>query len=355
MTQRGKTTWLRLALSPLAWPFVLLYAFVVRLKNAAFDFHLLKSRQLRWPVVSVGNISVGGSGKTPMVMLLTRLLEENGWFVNVLSRGYGRNQHGAMRVTAQQHWRVAGDEPALMTRRGIQVYVGANRHEAGALAEQDTTAVDHGAAPRIHLLDDGFQHRELARSVDIVLLRREYLEDEMLPLGRLREPLAALERADICVLRTEDADLAQRVLSLMRQADSARVWIVERKVVLPSLHEPPTAFAFCGVGDPEGFFDSLRGAHVDLLGTMAFRDHHIYAHKDIERIATRAHRFGAHCLITTEKDCIRLDAPLRSALEAKFSLIVAELQLALIDPDRCIETLKSLISERLQTAANGMR
>lgn len=357
MTQLRGVRYLRLALSPLAWPFVLLYAFVVRLKNAAFDFHLIRPRRLNWPVVSIGNLSVGGSGKTPMVMLLTRLLEEQGWSADVLSRGYGRKQQNATQAAAIGDWRIAGDEPTLMARRGLKVFVGTKRYDAGLLAEQQSPAAVNRAPTHVHFLDDGFQHRQLARVVNIVLLQRMDLEDEMLPLGRLREPLAALERADICVLRNEEADLVPRVLSLMRQTDPARVWLVDRKTVLPAISEtaPPTAFAFCGIGNPAEFFECLRAAHVDLRGIMAFRDHHIYVDKDINRIAVHARASGARCLVTTEKDSVRLDPLLSSALETLFPLIIADLQLALIDQDRCIDTLKHLISQRFQITPTGMR
>jgi tetraacyldisaccharide 4'-kinase len=360
MSQGRESRWLRLALSPLAWPFVLLYAFLVRLKNAAYDFHILKSGRLHSPVISVGNLSVGGSGKTPMAMLLAHLLEERGYSVDVLSRGYGRKERKAMRAMGDENWRASGDEPTLMARGGLSVFVGADRYAAGLLAEQEApAAATPGAPPQVHILDDGFQHRKLARNVDIVLLRRADLEDEMLPLGRLREPLSALERADICMLRTEDADLVPRVLALMRKTDPAHVWIVERRTIFPALpaqsNPNPSALAFCGIGDAKGFFDSLRGAQLDLRGAIAYRDHHAYSQKDIERIIAEARSVGARCLITTEKDSIRLDISLRSALEVQFPLVVADLHLSLTDQDQCMDALKSLIFERSRIAANGMR
>ncbi|MGC1781325.1 MAG: tetraacyldisaccharide 4'-kinase [Acidobacteriaceae bacterium] len=359
MTLRGNSL-LRLAVSPFVWPLVLLYAAGVRLKNAAHDLGISRARRLAWPVISVGNLSVGGTGKTPMVLLLARLLQERGWFVDVLSRGYGRASNRVAHVSPDGDWRQFGDEPYLMAQQGISVLVGAERFEAGALAEDDGVKdTCHPITRRLHILDDGFQHRRLARSLDIVLLRRRDLEDEMLPLGRLREPLSALERADICVLRAEDADLTARVLRLMRQSDPARVWIVERRTILPAsamLPRPiPSAFAFCAIGDPSGFFHGLLQAGATIQTEITFRDHHVYTQGDIERLKIAARDSRAKCFVTTEKDAVRLSSRLRSQLEQEIPVIVAGLELSLRDEARCMATLESLIAQCLQISGRNVR
>lgn len=332
--------------SPLLWPFVLLYALGVRLKTAAYDFRLLKARHLSWPVISVGNLSMGGTGKTPVVLLLAKLLEARGWGVDVLSRGYGRSSQHVVRVDPQGEAEQFGDEPLLMVRHGACVYVGADRYQAGLLAERETRIeIDPASRYRLHLLDDGFQHRKLARMVDIVLLQRADLEDDMLPAGRLREPLCALERADICVLRAEDANLKERVLRLMRQTDLERVWIVERQTILPALAHPiRKALAFCAIGDPYGFFNGLQQAGIDIKKKIAFRDHHVYTHKDIARLKEAALHSGAQCLVTTEKDSVRLTGNLRAELEKDLPLIVAGLAVSLHEEVRSMDTLESLLA-----------
>ncbi len=340
--------------SPLAWPFVLLYAMAVRLKNAAYDVRLSKPQRLSWPVLSVGNLSVGGTGKTPMVLLLSNLLEARGWTVDVLSRGYGRrSQHVAQvdpHTTTESAAEEYGDEPLLMARRGISVYVGADRRQAGLLAEKDIGAELDPAKPRkLHILDDGFQHRKLARAVDIVLLRRADLDDDMLPLGRLREPLGVLARADICVLRAEDADLRDRVVLLMRQTDPARIWLVERRTTLPmtsqsSLQPITDALVFCAIGDSREFFKGLRQAGIQLVAEIAFRDHHVYTHKDVNRLKAAAQDTGAKSFVTTEKDSMRLANDLRAELEKELPLIVAGLEINLRDEARSMATLESLMS-----------
>ena len=177
-------------------PFALLYSSLVRARNARLD--RTSPAQLKWPVVSVGNLSVGGTGKTPLVICLAELLGREGFAVDVLSRGYGRSHRMVERVDTEGSAGRFGDEPLLIARQaGVPVYVGASRYEAGRLAELELG----GAGPRVHLLDDGFQHRRLARVVDVVLLHRSDLHQRLLPAGRLREPLSSLGRADVIVLR----------------------------------------------------------------------------------------------------------------------------------------------------------
>lgn len=345
MKTTGTRSLLRIALAPVAWPAVLLYAMGVRLKDAAYQLRLARPRQLSWPVISIGNLSVGGTGKTPLTLLLARLLQARGWSVDVLSRGYHRQSDQIARVHVQEDWQKFGDEPFLLARQGLAVYVGADRYQAGLLAESEGARGERNRP--IHILDDGFQHRQLTRSVEIVLLRRHDLQDEMLPLGRLRDPLAALERADICVLRAEDADLVPRVLDLMCRKDPARIWIVERRTVVSAESGSPapanSALAFCAIGDPAGFFAGLRDAAVDFKAEIAFRDHHVYTLPDIERLKTATRSSGAKCLITTEKDSVRISELLRLEITREFPLLVAELKLSLQNESICMATLESLL------------
>lgn len=334
-------------------PFTLLYAAGVRFKNAAYDHRLIQPARLAWPVISVGNLSVGGAGKTSMVLLLARLMTERGWAVDVLSRGYGRSSKHVVRVNPQGGPAEFGDEPLLMARHGLPVYVGAERYQAGVLAEQDASHV-LGERPRVHLLDDALQHRRLARSLDIVLLQRADLNDDMLPVGRLREPLSSLVRADICVLRAEDADLTDRVLQLMRTKDSTRVWHIKRRTVLPE-KLPSRAFAFCGLGEPQGFFGGLRDAGMDLRGTIAFRDHQVFSKDDVERIQAAARACGAESYVTTEKDEVRLDSALRATLQAQLPLAIAGLEVSLRDESASMTRLEQLLGNGFQLSRGGVR
>ena len=183
-------------------PLSFLYGTATAIRNHFYDSATFKSRKLSRPVISVGNISVGGSGKTPFVILLGELLKQRGITFDVLSRGYGRETHGVLAVDPAGAARDFGDEPLLIARRlGCPVVVGESRYKAGMFAERNYDSA-------MHILDDGFQHRSLARDFDIVLLAAQDLRDQLLPAGRLREPVSSLRRADAFVL-TEEIDPAQ--------------------------------------------------------------------------------------------------------------------------------------------------
>lgn len=324
--------------SKLLSPLVPLYRAAIAIKNAAYDRSWMEAKRLTWPVVSVGNLSVGGSGKTPLVIRLAQLLSANHIPVDVLSRGYGRRSTEMMRVDpsggadksgAAENF---GDEPLLIARKaGVPVYVGASRYAAGLLAEREV------AGPGIHLLDDGFQHRKLARSMDIVVLHRSDFQQRLLPTGRLREPVSSLHRASAVVLRTEDADLETRLRDAGVQAP---VWIQRRSLVV----EPcGPAIAFSGIGRPEEFTNTLRAAGVEILAARAFRDHHRYTDADIDWIVQLARSVNAEVCITTEKDAVRLDAGQRAKLAAALSLQVARLEISLVDETAIVERMTQLL------------
>ena len=227
----------------------------VRLRNALYDRELMRVRQLQAPVVSIGNLSAGGSGKTPCVLLLGELLQARGLEIDVLSRGYGRSSRGVALVNGAGTAREFGDEPLLIARRlGVPVIVGEDRYQAGCFAEDKFGL-------RLHLLDDGFQHRQLARDFDIVLVTPEDSEDRLLPAGRLREPPSALRRADAVVL-VPGASPAGLPLA------GKLIWRVERSIRLPQV--PARPVAFCGIARPQRFFLQLREAGIELAAEARF-------------------------------------------------------------------------------------
>ena len=271
-----------------------IYASVTGARNSLYDTHFLKARKLSWPVISVGNISTGGSGKTPFVIMLGELLAEKQYWFDVLSRGYRRKTRGALSVKTNGSPEEYGDEPLLIARRlGCPVIVGEDRYAAGQYAEQAYGAQANAA----HLLDDGFQHRGLHRDFDIVLVNREDLEDTLLPVGRLREPLSALRRADAVVV---DPEFPIHELP----EGNFQVWRVERKIEVPSLNNP--VIAFCGIARPQRFFSELRKSGLDVREEIAFRDHYRYSIKDVDRLASLQKRIKESSLVTTEKDSINL-------------------------------------------------
>lgn len=278
---------------------------VYRLALAVRELRLRRgwepTRNLRFPVVSIGNLSTGGSGKTPLAITLARLLSSKGFHVDVLSRGYGRKNSSPARVRSEGLAKDFGDEPILIARNtGVPVYVARERYNAGLLAESDASVA--GFENRcVHLLDDGFQHRQLARDVDVLLLNRADWDDHLLPSGNLRESLLAFHRATVLGIPAEEKDLAQE---LKNWGWKGPIWYLHRRMEVPSVDGPVAAF--CGIARPEQFFTGLKAAGVSIAAQIAFPDHHSYAISDVERLVAAARTAGAVALITTEKDFVRL-------------------------------------------------
>jgi tetraacyldisaccharide 4'-kinase len=319
-------------MTPLLAPFTLVYASLVRARNARFD--RMGAQRLRWPVVSIGSLSVGGAGKTPLVICLARLLERDGFRPDVLSRGYGRSNKGVRRVDSAGDAERFGDEPLLIARAaGVPVYVGARRYEAGLLAEAEI------AGEGVHLLDDGFQHRQLARNVDIVVVHRSDLRERLLPAGRLREPLSSLERAGVIVLRQEDAELESTLRAYVGK--ECRFWRMQRSLSLwsPAKH----ALAFCAIARPAEFFAALAATGVEVVERMSFRDHHRYTAADIDRLAELGRRHGCDAFVTTAKDEVKLDAAMRLRLNAVAPLRIASLEVAMKDEEAVCSELAALL------------
>ncbi len=313
-------------------PFSALYGAAVRARNELYDRRALTLSRLQGPVVSIGNLTVGGSGKTPFLILLGELLKQHGILFDVLSRGYRRKTKGAMLVDPLGSAADFGDEPLLIARKlEMPVIVGEDRYAAGRLGEE-------WFGPRLHLLDDGFQHRRLAREFDIVLATSGDVHDSLLPVGRLREPLSSLRRADAIVLTN---DMAVDGLRL----GSQHVWRVTRDVVSPQTQE--SCLVFCGIARPENFITQLRAAGVALAGTRSFRDHHRYSADDIRQLVRLRKQHGATAFVTTEKDAINLDGH----LDALQPVHVVPVRMQLLNAPAVLETILSTIRERKRRSA----
>lgn len=313
-------------------PLVPLYAAAVGVKNLAWDRGWRTPRQLQGTVVSVGNLSVGGSGKTPLVIRLAELLKERGIAVDVLSRGYGRQSSAVERVQAAGSADQFGDEPLLIARAaGIPVYVGANRYAAGALAESQS------AAPALHLLDDGFQHRQLARDVDIVVLHRSDFGTWLLPGGRLREGFASLHRAQILTLRAEDQDIEPE---LRRRGHRQSIWWMERRIEIAG---PKRVVAFCAIARPEELFSALREKGIALAAARAWRDHHRFTNSDVAELIELRRQHETEAFVTTEKDLVRLLPEQRRMLESAAAVDAARLVVHLRDERAAVDQLLALL------------
>ncbi len=267
---------------------------VLRRRNKLYESGKFKVRQLQGPVVSIGNIAAGGSGKTPFLIALGKLLKQRGVAFDVLSRGYGRSTKGVMLVDAAGSPRDFGDEPLLIARKlRVPVIVGEDRYLAGEFAEQKF-------GPQLHLLDDGFQHRRLARDFNIVLIT---------PTDAARFSAACRETAratDCAVPRGRDrADQSDTRPTACLSTDQ-KVWRVWRDIIAPEVRE--RCVAFCGIARPGNFFAQLRAAGIPLAVPKASPITTPTRESDVRDLLTLRQKSGAMAFLTTEKDAINLGA-----------------------------------------------
>ena len=327
-------------------PLIPLYAAGSALRWASLNAGLASPHRLGWPVVSVGNLSTGGAGKTPFTIALARLLLSRGHPVDVLSRGYGRRSRAVERVDPNGNALDFGDEPLLIAREtGVPVYVGAERRRAGKLAESEAIL---GNPARIHLLDDGFQHRQLARQIDIVLVNSADLDDSLLPAGNLREGVAALRRAHAFAVAVDDDAAAE---TLRRRGFRQPVWRYRRQMTAPSL--PPSlagkpVVAFCGIARPEQFFSGLANLGVPIAARRSFPDHHLYRPVDLNGLRQLAASSGAAALITTAKDLCRLGA---LATVDGIPMLTAGLQAIPEDEEGLASWLEGSLQQKMNSAS----
>jgi tetraacyldisaccharide 4'-kinase len=262
-------------------------------------------------VISVGNLAVGGRGKTPTVASLARWLCDAGESPSILTRGYARTrpEEGVVVVSGPDGLRAdlarAGDEPLMLARQlpGLPVLVSSDRYLAGRIAERHFGVT-------VHLLDDGFQHLQLDRDIDLVIVNAEDLEPgaRTLPSGRLREPGDVLIAADAVlaggpeVRLPPDVDLP--VFTLRRSLGHPVIAGPTSPSDTPTANVP--ALAVAGIADPAQFLDDLRATGWAVLQALVFRDHHAFSSRDVERIWREAAKAGAGIVVTTEKDFVRL-------------------------------------------------
>ena len=313
------------------------YGQLAQARRAWFTRRPHVRRRLPVPVVSVGNLSVGGSGKTPAVATLAKLLLASGERPVILSRGYARREpvDGVLVVSdgrlVFEPVERSGDEPQLLARTlpGVPVLVCPDRYLAGMLAERRFGAT-------VLLLDDGFQHLELERDIDLLLVRPEDVHDELLPKGRLREPLTAAQAAHAIIVPGSFGEAAP-VAALLGKGP---VFTLAQEFATPRLVRPfgdavpPGAFgtsrrlvAVAGIARPERFFKTVETLGWEIAQPMVFRDHHWFTRADVDTIHDTVVTLGSGGVITTEKDAVRLTSlalphditwtyvPMRAAIE----------------------------------------
>ena len=328
-------------------PLARLYSLILRLRAGLYLSGILKTHRLPRPVVSIGNITVGGTGKTPVTAHIARFLLARGYRVAVLSRGYGGSLEGQTCVvsdgaTIMLGAAECGDEPYLLasTVPGLMVVIGTDRYAAGQLAVQQL-------APDIFLLDDGFQHLRLHRDLNILLLdfSRPFGNNLTLPAGILREPSSAIRRADLVIYTR-----APEGSGLPADTGKISACISSHTIVdlLPLGGQTPVScsgcfgrkvLAFAGIADPDSFFAGLRAKGLNLVQTINFPDHVVYNRERCDEIAEAMRTTGADLLVTTEKDGVKLKG---LSADCAARTLLARLELTIRD------------SEILQGKLNGL-
>jgi len=279
----------------------LAFRLMVGARDKLYQRGLLQTYRLEYPVISVGNLTTGGTGKTPLVILLAQRFREEGFRPVVLSRGYKRKSSGVVVVSTGSgplvSWDVAGDEPFLIAKRtsGVAVVVGADRYVAGQAAAEQNLG-------NLFILDDGFQHRRLYRNVDLVTIDPDEWAagEQLLPLGRWREPKEALTRADAAIVQsgTELPELPvpsfhiETVIDGLFRGDTP---------VSPKTLKNRSVTAFAGIAKPLRFFSALESMGISLKHRLRFPDHHSYSIREVDTLPGEIH-------ITTEKDAVRLES-----------------------------------------------
>ena len=324
-----------------------LYGKIADLRNALYDKGVLRSHSLGVKTISVGNVTAGGTGKTPLVAHIAETLLERGYKVCILTRGYGRNDPSSRVLVADgssvlADAKTAGDEPAelaLKLKGKAVIIADPDRVSSGVWAKEKFGVT-------VFILDDGFQHRKVERDLDIVCIdATDPLGNEkMLPAGSLREPLHNLARADVVVLTRANLVDDVDALSARIRTYNSRCLILRAENRIAAVQDlegflkgddtrgdgPPQptvagCMAFCGIGNPENFFAMLHDSELSIRSKKAFPDHHAFSQSDIENLEREAAKSGARVLLTTAKDAVKLGG-LR--LSMPYYVVLSELKIS---------------------------
>jgi tetraacyldisaccharide 4'-kinase len=325
-----------------------------------YRYRIFKTSRLSAKVISIGNITVGGTGKTPLVEKLARLLHDKGCRVGIVSRGYRNKGSGIIVVSDGEKLSVtpqtAGDEPFLLARhmKGMPVVASEDRVQAGQYA------IDNFKCDVI-LLDDCFQHLKLERDADLVVIdsANPWGNGKLIPAGPLRESLKSLRRADALIFTRVDQarDIEELKNQTEQYSDAPVLTSVHRSVEWISLEthnrfsldfvEHKRILGFAGIGNPESFQKTLLTFNVRIADFMTYRDHHWYTDKDLQRIARTAERQKAEAIVTTEKDSVRLPAHYKN----KIPMYYLKIELAFTEG---FEKLWAILDRILAREARGI-
>ena len=307
---------LRTLLTPFTFPLSLVYGSIIWIRNKLYDLDWVPSSAFDIPIISVGNITTGGSGKTPLVMYLADLLQKNGKNPGIVSRGYGRNSQGMVTVHNGKELITdvenSGDEPFLMASvlKTVPVVVCEDRREGISHLIKNISA-------DVIIMDDGFQHRRVRRDLDIVTISANDQNEDyrLLPWGKLREPLQNISRANTAIFtRTNNYNPPELLPSikpffkgeLLLSTQHLTLMKYDKEGYQKSLPPEDILFAFCGIGEPKSFFDSIAKLGLKSGGKRIFRDHKEYTMSVIKELSDQIKSSNCKGIITTEKDLVKL-------------------------------------------------
>ncbi|HBB95747.1 MAG TPA: tetraacyldisaccharide 4'-kinase [Blastocatellia bacterium] len=342
----------KLALTPLS----VMYGLGVRMRNALYRRGILRTLAVDAPVISVGNLTVGGTGKTPLVEWIAGRLTQGGLRVTVLTRGYGRKSSGRVVVSDGSMIRSnvdeAGDEPFLLAQNlnGRAAVICDADRVAAAL-----WAIQHLGSD-VFVLDDAFQHQRIKRDLNVLTIDATdpWGDRSLFPKGKLREPVDELSRADCVVItRAVDSSVNELRSEIESKWPGLPTFVSSIEFVglqklgemnsSPETHaigEKPVV-AFCGIGNPESFFSLVRGAGYQLKDTSAFRDHYDYKQADMDRVVNQAARKGAEAILTTAKDAVKLNS-----LSFALPCYVINIAMKIEDEERFLEYIIRAVETR---------
>ena len=339
-------------------PFGLLYGAIANLRNKLYEKKIFKSADLKVPVISVGNITVGGTGKTPLVARITEILAEQGEKVCVLTRGYKRKNEDERVVVSDGEKILAsveksGDEPLELAEKLLGkaiVIADANRAEAGNWAREKFGIT-------VFVLDDAFQHLQVKRDLDIVCVdaTNPFGNEKVLPWGILRESLRNLRRADVIVITRANLveDISELKTKILTVIPTVKIFVSKNKFgeKFREQNEKPAA-AFCALGNPENFFTQLNRENFKIVFTRTFPDHYFYTQKDVEKLEKEAKANGAETFVTTAKDAVKM-----SNLKFEIPLAVAESEIVFDDETAFQKTILEAIgkTQPQKTTKNSKR
>jgi tetraacyldisaccharide 4'-kinase len=344
---------IQLLLLPLSWP----YCLIIKIRNFLYDLEWFKVHRFPLPVVSIGNLLSGGSGKTPLTMLLIEKFSTKYKSIVVISRGYGRSSSGTLVVSDGkgkiENANTGGDEPVMIANKFLNIPVIVSEQRAAGI-ELALKQFD----PQIILLDDAFQHRSVYRDVNIVLLdiNRNPCHEKMIPAGDRREPIKSINRADVIIYtkssrKNTEADpfgfskwfSGNSYLSEYVPIRFRNVITSEYLSLKDLVHK--SAVAFSGIASPEYFEQSIRKLEIQLCDVFVFSDHYAYQQNDFEMIKSKSLQHNCKIIITTDKDAVKIDKDYFSG----FDLLVLEMDVIIENDKNLVQIIENFIDLKMKS------